>query len=223
MILDIIFIAVLLICLWFGLKRGFVRTFVGFAGLILSVLATYLLYRPYMNFIHTNEWIAPRLSAFKDTIIQHLSPTVATHMENIVSGEESALPAFISKNLINAQTQAQGVDAVTNAIAEITVNVLAVLAFLLLIKLVLWVVTRLLFVACRVPGIKQVNSLMGAGFGLINGVILCYLLAAVLFLFSVDSQYSWIHNQLETAKVASYFYTNNLILNLIVGLNIIKG
>ena len=68
-IVDIIIIAIILICIFFGYKKGLVGVAVNILGFIIALLIALILYAPISNFIINHTPIQTTLeNAIKETV-----------------------------------------------------------------------------------------------------------------------------------------------------------
>ncbi len=210
MILDILFIIVLLIAVWIGARRGFVRSIIGFLSLLLSILIATFFYQQFLDLVQN----VPFLNQIRWQIMAAISQSVAPMLtENL-----ETLPDFILR-FIPQETITGGVQTVSDWMAQSLTQVLLYLIFILLLHIVLRVCANLLLALTHLPVIRQCNKLLGAGFGAVTGILCCYLLAALVFILSMNPAYSWISQELSRSVVCQYFYENNLMINLILGIH----
>ena len=67
--------------------------------------------------------------------------------------------------------------------------------------------------------LKQFNGLLGAAVGAVNGIIVCYIFGALILFLLLNSGNEQILNELNSSVIGEYFYKNNLLLNMLIGLN----
>ena len=141
-------------------------------------------------------------------IAQMITPMLSDNLDN--------LPSFIVR-FLPQETIMSGVQSVSEWIAQSLTQVLLFLVFTLLLHIVIRILARILLALTNLPVIRQCNRLLGGGFGAVTGILLCYLLAAVVFIISMNPAYTWLSEELSRSVVCSYFYANNLIINLVLG------
>ena len=69
----------------------------------------------------------------------------------------------------------------TASITKFAVNAVAVFAVLILAFLVTWLIGLLLKIASKLPVINSVNKFLGAAIGLLLGVLIVWILGAVVY------------------------------------------
>ncbi|MCI9626098.1 MAG: CvpA family protein [Clostridia bacterium] len=208
MILDAIFIAVLVCAVWIGVKRGFIRSIIGFITLLLSIVLAMFFYQRFLDFVQTVPFLRQLQEQISLTIAQTAAPMLADNLDT--------LPPFIMR-FIPQEMVMSGVQNVCDWIAQSLTQVLLFLIFTILLHIVIRLCAMLLLALTHLPVIRQCNRLLGGGFGAVTGILLCYLLAAVIFIISMNPAYSWLSDELSRSIICSYFYTNNLIVNLVLG------
>ncbi|MBQ1935922.1 MAG: CvpA family protein [Clostridia bacterium] len=161
MIFDILLGAFILLFLVNGWRHGFIRSFFGLVGVLASVILTKLLYLPFTEYL------------FKTPIYQTIADAVTKQVDISIP---KILPAEFSEAL-----------GITDAFADISLNLLSILTYVvlfLLIYLVLSILVRLLDGVFKLPGLKFINRVLGLIFNGLKGIIVCYVLAVVLRLFA---------------------------------------
>lgn len=105
------------------------------------------------------------------------------------------------------------VDALDYAIAKVITTAIIYVLLQMLVRLV----SRALDTVCRLPILHQVNSLLGGVFGLLKGVLVVFLLCAVLQLTLplISAKYPSVTKQkISQSRIYQYVYVNNPIYKL---------
>ena len=204
MIIDIAVLLIFLICIILGAKKGFVHSIIGFLSYIISIIICMYLYTPFKNFLYSNPYFYEIIIDFQNNI--------ASSINKYTFQEEGILPAVFSSAL-NSIT-----GTVSEGLSEIAVSVIIAVIFMILIIISVKLIGKVLKLAVKLPVLKQFNSLLGAAIGGINGIIVCYIAAAVIMFFIVSEGNSLIAEQLNSSVIGAYFFKNNILINLLVGL-----
>lgn len=106
-------------------------------------------------------------------------------------------------------------DAVGNELAGMIISVLSLVAVFFVLRLVFALIGRLLNGIARLPVLRQVNKIGGLVFGAAQGILAVYILFAVLMLFHSNPGFAPLFGGIESSKIASVFYTNNIIINFL--------
>ena len=189
---DIIFLAILVLCIKVGTKRGFVRSFLSITSTILSMLFSFLLYRPVSEMIMESK--------VGDMIFKSVSEMIDKSVtEN--AGE-------LGSKLVEMTNSAE---AITNLLA----NALSFVVTLIVIKVIVSVAIRILNLTVKLPIIKQCNSFLGGVFGLISGIIICYVIIGISMALEPSGNFPWLIQMVNNSYIASVFCDKNLISELI--------
>ncbi len=206
--LDLIFVAILLVCILIGVKKGFVKTVMGAVSIVLSIFLGIKMYNPFVSFMMK----VPIVADLFDGIKQSFANTVRPIIGEAVAG---SLPEQISK-LISPEILSGGSDAIAAAAAEAVFTVTLIIIFILVIKLGIAMITATLGIATKLPVLKQLNRLLGGGIGFVNGIIFCYIVAAILTIIAAYGGGEWIYGGLGNSLIAKYFIGENIIINMIL-------
>ena len=104
---------------------------------------------------------------------------------------------------------------IADSVAVLLINILAFVIILILSRFLIHITGSIFNVFTRLPVVKQFNRLGGAVFGGIRGVLILYIISAIIcFVAPLDSQ-STITKQLDASVFAAEIYENNVILDFI--------
>ncbi len=205
--LDLVCIAIILICVVIGAKRGFVKTVMGFVSLILSIFLGVTLYNPFVNLMMSVPFMADILEGIKTSIANTVKPT-------ITAAVDGNMPEYLSK-LISPEMLTSGADAIAAAAAETVFAVILVIIFIIVIKIGIALIMGMLGIMTKVPVIKQLNQVLGGAAGLLIGLVLCYITAAIVFIVAAYGGGDVLYEGVQTSFIAKYFIDNNIIINMI--------
>ena len=189
---DIIFCAILVLCISTGIKRGFARSFLSITSTILSMLFSFILYRPVSKMLMESK--------IGDMIFK----SVGEMLNKSVSENAGALGSKLVE-------MTDSVEIITNLLA----NAISFAVTLIVIKVIVSVVIRILNLAVKLPVIRQFNSILGGIFGLISGIIICYLIIGISLALEPSGNFLWLTKMVNSSYVASLFCNENLIAELL--------
>ena len=102
-------------------------------------------------------------------------------------------------------------------IVSFVLNTFSFLAVFLVIYIILTFILGLLNYTIKFPELKQYDRSSGAAFGIIRGVLICFLLVTAVpvlfFLLPVDQLSDYFAN----SEIGTFLYQNNFFLHLISG------
>ena len=210
MLLDIIFLAIIIVCVTWGARRGIIKTALGLSSVLVSIIAAIWLYEPFMELISQNAAISGVIENFKESIKTSLMPAIKIDDTLIDTHTPALLVSLIGSDIIS-----QGTEAVATAVADAVVYLITVVIFIIVIKLLVSLVFKVFNVAAKLPIIKQANGLVGGILGLVIGVFVCWIAAAVLTMFIGQEGSGWIIQSVESSRLAKHLFGTNIIFSIL--------
>ncbi|MBQ6052937.1 MAG: CvpA family protein [Clostridia bacterium] len=204
--LDILVVAIIVLCIVLGARKGLVRSVIGLFGKIISLVAAFFLSENLGVYLDRNYIHAP----MRQWLINQLSPTAENVDASLQSLDLNALfgqkPQFftdmidflhldftqlMSKYLsLREQGPEQAKAAIIDTmISPLSATVSRITAFIIIFIVcavgvaVLWWLSDLII---NLPIIKQLDTLGGVVFGALNGILIVFIAVSVL---GVTSQY----------------------------------
>ena len=207
-IVDLIIIAVVLLFIFLGYKKGLTGSLIKLLSFIIAIVVAFVLYKPVANAVIENTVI-------DDNIRTTLSATlgVENKTENTEENVPSTIMDNINKEIENAtdEVKASVIDHTTITIVNIGSGIVIFLA----VRVILVLISLFAKILTDLPVIKQVDKLGGLAYGAIEGIFIVYAVLAVISLTSVI----WANNEVVTAiaksSLGEMLYNNNIILNLL--------
>ena len=187
MIADAVVLAIVLFSAYLGYKKGFVKNVSKVVCLVIAIVAAKLLY-PFVA-----EYVSN--SAVGDFI-----------REKIVGGytdfATANLPVFLQK----------AGDSTANGVAESAISIVTVVAIIIITYLVSKLAAVVLGFVAKLPVISFLNRVAGLGAGVVMGILVAYVLVALVIFAGLDGVEQWFSGSHFAVKM----YTDNFILNLIL-------
>lgn len=207
-IVDLIIIAVVLLFIFLGYKKGLTGSLIKLLSFIIAIVVAFVLYKPVANAVIENTVI-------DDNIRTTLSATLCVEdkTENTEENVPSTIMDNINKEIENAtdEVKANVIDNTTITIVNIGSGIVIFLA----VRVILVLISLFAKILTDLPVIKQVDKLGGLAYGAIEGIVIVYAVLAVISLTSVI----WANNAVVTAiaksSLGEMLYNNNIILNLL--------
>ena len=207
-IVDLIIIAVVLLFIFLGYKKGLTGSLIKLLSFIIAIVVAFVLYKPVANAVVENTVI-------DDNIRTTLSATLGVEdkTENTEKNVPSTIMDNINKEIENAtdEVKANVIDHTTITIVNIGSGIVIFLA----VRVILVLISLFAKILTDLPVIKQVDKLGGLAYGAIEGIFIVYAVLAVISLTSVI----WANNAVVTAiaksSLGEMLYNNNIILNLL--------
>ncbi len=193
LILDILFVLIAALFIYVGVKRGFIKSLIQSAKLLLTIVATYFLGSSVATFLK-DKFIFQKVYDFwyakVDSIYQSANASLNTEeFRNTVESAPDFLLAPEKKaEILDAMSEESGAALVesvstnlTTPIADAISNILGyaltfVLAFVVL-TIGAWLLTK---IADRIAFIGTANRILGGVFGALMGVIVLMIIAVIV-------------------------------------------
>lgn len=234
-ILELAALAVLLIFAVGGYCRGFVRKLGAMISLVLSV-ALVSAFLPWVtDFLKESTPVYEMIVAqCEDTVQEQLgisSQDPLTRIEQTELIEELELPEFLKDILLeyNNEEGYRGLnvsgfqDYLVNFVATAILNVAAFVLAVFLVHLLLWFSISALDLLANLPVIRIVNRLAGLALGVVQALLLFWLLFLILSLGSGTVVGSQIMELVEKSPLLLWLYESNLFLELVLHASVFFG
>lgn len=205
MILDIVFLLIIIMCVYYGFKKGMLKTIASLATMVVGIWVALYFYHSFIMLLERIPIINNMLTEIKKGIYKIL----------MLKLEESGVTEFF-KGLVSQNVIDQGNSAVANSVANIIYSVTMMLILLIVVKVGLALVVKIIGIFEHLPVIKQVNRVLGGGIGLINGVLICYVAATLIFVIMANANVKWLTDNINESNIAKYFFNTNIIINAIL-------
>ena len=222
-IIDIIILVIMLICIFFGYKKGLIGVAVNILGFFIALIIALILYTPISNFIIHNTTIQPTL---KEAISGMVTPYVISADENKEDTEEAEnnspkvmtdyINGFIEKEKQQVeQTEKDIINNVSETVANNLIKIAVGILVFIVAKIALLFVKVLAKVISDLPIIGQFNKVGGAIYGVLQGLLIIYILFAILSVFAPTMENSVILESINSSIIGKMMYNNNIILKII--------
>ena len=209
-IVDLVVIGIMLLCIIIGYVRGLTGSLIKILSFVLSIIIAFVLFIPISNFIINNTKIDDNLEqSIREIIIKEDEGT-----------NEKEMPETITDYINNKVEQAA--DSTKETIVDNTAREVSVTIVKAGTWIVLFIVARILLILlkfitsliAKLPVIKQFDKLGGIIYGILEGLIIVYVLFAIISFASPVINTS-LPNTIDDSYVGSMMYNNNLLLKII--------
>ena len=230
---DWVVLGILAVSILFGLYRGFIASVASMGGSLLSLGLSFWLSPMVADFLRNNTSLSNTLMSYADAATRLKDSTLSSlNVQGLTSESISSilsrasLPAPLDKLLQNNLEQQVYKAAnipqdvghyVTQTIVSALMNVICFVVTFAVLMILIHVVINLLKAIFRFPVLKQLNSLAGGAFGLLRGVLLCFVAFALLPLFQTLLPIQNINEMVQQSALAPLFNSGNLILAIMNG------
>ena len=208
-IVDLVILGIILLCIIIGYVRGLTGALIKILSFVLSIVIAFILFIPVSNLVINNT-----------KIDENLEKSIREMILDNNEGKEEKMPEAITDYI------GQKVEQATDSAKETIVDNTARDVSLTIVKagtwIVLFIIARILLILlkyitaliAKLPVIKQCDKLGGIIYGLLEGLIIVYVLLAIIS-FASPMMGESILDSINQSYVGSMMYNNNLILKII--------
>ena len=221
-LIDFVVILIILIPALVAFNRGFVKTAMGFLPVPVAIFCSYKFTPAISEFV--------RGTSFYENLRTKIMSSLA--LEEIISKNANQtdiinsirLPEFLKTSLLENNNSVvheildvSGIkEYISGFLANICINVLVVILIFIAVLLIGKIVLSLLDLFAKLPVISFFNRTAGLLVGILQGLVIVWLLGLIVTYFFYRPEYADFFNQLYQTKVASYLYENNMLLFLVL-------
>ena len=214
LLLDAVIVAVLLFFFVRGRKKGLILTLCGLAAFFVAIIGARMLTETFSPTVA--DWLQPHFSvAFGEELdanLDELFPAdepgdsaIAKLLVSLGIYDEVTTAIRDAISAPASQTAADAAATLARSVAEIVADILTFIVAFLLLLAVWYLISHALDLASRLPVINGLNRLLGGLFGLLQGMIILFLVAWLLRVLDVIPQ------EITTqTKLLKFFLTTNL-------------
>lgn len=216
LVIDLIILGLIILCVFFGYKKGLTKCVIKILSFIIALAVAFVLFKPISNFVINNTTIDDNI---RNSITQLVQDDVSETGE---VKEDSNLPKamvnYINEEINNTveQTKETVVNTVADQISKIAVNVCVAIGLFIIARIALIFVNAISSLVTDLPIIKQVDKLGGVIYGLVEALLILFIIFAVISFISPMLESSGLIMAINKSIVGSVLYNNNLLLNIIL-------
>lgn len=215
-------IAVILISMLIGMKKGIIKMLFSCVSVILAVIITSFA-APHIGTLmksHT-EWdeaVRDRTEAYFE------EKGILKSADARIDIDELPLPVTIKDNIAESAEEYinKGYDAynkyIVDAAAGIIFSAIVYAAVFVLVMIILAVVSAILNLVSRLPVLKQINKLTGAVVGALLGLLVVWVLFMLITVFGNHSFAGAVFEDINSNPVLFFLYDKNILLHLLLNL-----
>lgn len=204
-----------------GIKRGFIKTVFMLFSTIAAILLTVLL-SPYVSKMMQNN----------DRILNYVMERVEqgidfgdeeTQEDSFIEG--LGLPSFLEKALVEnnnsdiydtLEVERENIKHyVSLYVAIIIIKAIAFILTFIVLLLLLGLLCRVLDIVAKLPVLHGINKLLGCAAGIVQGIVIIWLLCVFLTAISGTALGRDIFEMIDESRFLTYIYDNNLIITFV--------
>ena len=216
MVVDLIALLIIAAYAAIGFFKGFSEFIFQVISLLITIGVVFFAYKPVANVVMDTQLDEKIYSV----VYENLANTpiaegeeINTENTNMSKGIVSTINGYIAEAKENAEQNI--LEFVSNKIAIIVVYAITAVALFVIVQLVLFFIRIALDIMGSLPLLREGNQVLGLVIGVIKGILLVYLLLALASGLSPILSKFGIIDAIESSKVSSILYNNNIIIDII--------
>ena len=230
-IFDVVLIAIITASVIVCKKRGFLKSSYTVLSLIISAVLIVTLQQPFTDYLTgsalgqtVREKVEEQVMGVSEEEIAEIEDTEDAETA-VKVGEMMGLPVFmmdfldekLEKQALAVETMNNDALAVlTDTVTEVILKIASIILLFLLVRLGVFLLLRLLDLIFKFPLLSGVNSFLGILIGALNGLLIVYIICALLTLLAPTEALSSIGDIVDSTIIVKYFYHNNLLIELFI-------
>lgn len=203
-IIDLIIIAIILLCTALGYKRGLIKVAIKLCTFFIAIIIAFMFYKPIANVVIQNTGIDETIQT---TITNNILPEGISVDEEIDLSND--LPSIILKNSENT------VQSIAASVSTTLIETACLLIIFIVVKIILKFVTLLADLIAKLPILKQFNKLGGTIYGVLEGLFIVFVGFAIISLIAPLLDPS-ILELINASTLGAFFYNNNILLKFLM-------
>lgn len=210
-LVDLIILAIIVVCIIMGYVKGLTGVLIKIISFVLSIIIAFVLFIPISNLVIDKTQI---------------DENIAQSVKGMIVGNEDSkqveenMPSTITE-YIRAQAET-ATDTAKETVAETTAQTVAEIIIKAVVWILLFIVARILLILLRfvtaliakLPVIKQCDKIGGIAYGLLEGLVIVYVLLAIISLVS-PMMNGTLADMIDNSYLGSVMYNNNILLEII--------
>lgn len=203
-ILDLIVVLIVALFTFIGYKQGLIKTAIKITSFFIAIIVALILYKPVSTLIIDSTTIDDKIES---TIIEKITP------EGMNPEDEASETTKIPQEFIKEAN-----NSIKDTAKTITVKIIelcTVLVLYIIARIVLKFIAALGDLIAKLPILKQFNKLGGTVFGALKGLLIVYIILAIIYLISPLLKENTI-KKIDESILIKFMYNNNVITKLIL-------
>jgi uncharacterized membrane protein required for colicin V production len=199
-VIDLLIIGVIALFTFIGYKQGLIKSAIKILSFVIALIIALILYKPVSSLIINNTGLD---DGIKNKIVESILP------EGVSADEEVEIQNTLPNMIVES-----GRGTVNKAAESIAVQIIetgVLLVIFILVRFGLRFVTVLTDLITKLPVLKQFDELGGVLYGVFRGIVLVFVIFAVIYLFSPMMKPETVRN-INKSFIGGTIYNNNILL-----------
>lgn len=211
-VIDLVVIAILALNIIIGYKKGLIGVIFNICAFLVAIILTLILYKPVSTIVIDNTQIDENI---KSSIMKNNEEKEITQTED---QKNTKLEQYIQDKIVDMATDAKDdiIEVFADTISIKTVQIITGIIVFVIIRIALILLKFVTESIASLPLIKQCNEIGGLLYGVLKGLLIIFLLLAIMFLVISINGNGIIANAIESSYITKILYENNIILKIIL-------
>ena len=204
-LIDIITICILALSIFIGYKKGLIGVIFKIFTFFIALIITFVLYIPVSNYIIQNTDIDEKIES---SITQKFSFEGSNNENNETLNIQDYIMNYTS-DVANS-----GIETISKQLAIMAIQFITAIGLFLITKLFLLIFRTISDVLSDLPLIKQFNEMGGLIYGLIKGMLIIYIILAIIYLLAPTMNNQNIIDVINGSFITNLLFEYNILLIL---------
>ncbi len=194
-VIDLIVISFVLLSVFYGYKKGLAKVGLRMLGFLISIIITFVLYRPISMMIIENT-----------TIDEMIQSKIISNIGIQQEGQDN----YIEKSIIDS-TQNNMLSELAKPLSYNLIYISVMFLLFIISKIILFFIASLTNVVTSIPIINQFNKIGGILYGII---VSFFVIDVVLLIISFATRYNFnnqIYNIINSTYITKFLYEYNIL------------
>lgn len=225
---DAVLVLIVLVCIVRSAKKGFLASISNVLTLILIAVMFTSMQPTVLEYLqgsalgeNIRQTVAKNvLKSYEKEQLPEDTDTTDTET-SIMICDSLGLPGFMSSGIKDSLKQMSEIknnvmEVISDAISLTMMKVISVILLFILVRIIVFLVIKLLESLFALPGLKTINSTMGALIGILNAALAVYIICGAVSLFTPTDKLPAVSETVSNTYIVKYFYDNNILMSLFV-------
>ncbi len=141
--------------------------------------------------------------------------------KSIMICEAMSLPAFMTKSIEESIHQMSEIknnvmEVITDSITLLIMRIIALILLFILVRIFVFLAVKILESLFKLPGLNAINKSLGAVIGVINALLVIYIICGAVSVFTPTDKLALISETMDQTILLGYLYNHNLLLGLLI-------
>lgn len=146
----------------------------------------------------------------EDKLVDNFSKTMPEPIVKLLFGEKGKDEGLVGKSGLY--------DILSQKIARLMIDGISFVLAIIILSILFLLFFQVIKVVEKLPVLKDVNRVLGAGAGFLKGMLWIWIIFAIIAMGSTSELGNTLMSYIDDAKILSWLYNNNIVLMIIVNL-----